>query len=138
MWSPALLLVGLLSPTALLTSAGREEHGGVAVDHVRYTKAFPELGTSWLARVRQTLSNVDLYFDANSHLLLFAVYQLHPDHDFSLDIPVEIRFADYRNVRGTAIPYRIQRVTNGSLNLDLIVDSASINSGLSDSDFALQ
>jgi hypothetical protein len=56
----------------------------------------------------------------------------------SRDIPVEIRFGDYKSVNGFLVPFRIQRVLQGMLNLDLTVTSATVNVGLADSDFALQ
>lgn len=71
------------------------------------------------------LTTTDLYIDPATHLPSALTYQVHPDANASADIPVEVIFSNYQVVDGVAIPYRIQRYFNGSLNLDLTVTQAS-------------
>lgn len=65
-------------------------------------------------------------------------YNIHPDNNALLDIPVEIDFSDYRLVSGVQIPFHIQKCLNNSLLLDFQVQNAAINSGLSASEFTVQ
>jgi len=52
-----------------------------------------------------------------------------------VEIPVEVRFADYRSVNGIDVPFHIQRLQNGSLMMDIAVTGASFNTGLSEDTF---
>jgi len=52
-----------------------------------------------------------------------------------LDIPVEIRFSDYRPVSGAQIPFHVEKFLNNTLLLDLQFTNAQLNSGLSASLF---
>ena len=85
----------------------------------------------------QGLSVVDLYVDPNSMLPLALAFKTHPDDDFNLNIPVEIRFGDYRNVNGVLAPFRIQKLLQGTLTLDLAVTQATVNSGVASSTFTI-
>jgi hypothetical protein len=81
---------------------------------------------------------VDFYLDPVSLLPLAIAFKVHPDKDMNTEIPTEVRFADYRVVNGARVPFHIQRLLNGSLVLDIVVTSATLNSGLPDSTFSLQ
>jgi len=76
------------------------------------------------------LTTRDYYIDPQSFLPLIVRFNTHADDDAERDIPVEIRFADYRYVSGVRVPFRIQKLLNGSVILDITVTSATINSGL--------
>src|SRR2546423_167898 len=95
----------------------------------------------------QHLTQVDLYLDATTLLPAALTFNTHPDNNMLLDIPVEIRFSDYRPVSGNSatvgaglspstspsspqIPFHIQKFLNNSLLLDLQFQTATLNSGL--------
>jgi hypothetical protein len=122
---------------ATVTYIGAESRNGVRVDHLRAFRTFPRQ-TAKMTATLQRLSTFDVYLDSTSHLPLAVTFNLHLDDDLSRDIPVEVRFADYRNVNGVLIPFRIQRRIQGGLELDVTVSIVTVNSGLSDSDFALR
>lgn len=72
-------------------------------------------------------SAADLGLDPSTYLPATLVYSQHPDNGAPASIQFEIHFSDYRPIGGVQIPFRIQRFVNGSLQLDIIVDSAQIN-----------
>jgi hypothetical protein len=91
-----------------------------------------------VARLTQHLTEVDLYLDPVSALPLKLTFNEHPDNDASRDIPVEIRFSDYRPVNGAQVPFRLQKFINGTLLLDIRVEQAILNSNLPASTFTVQ
>ena len=54
------------------------------------------------------------------------------------DVPVEVRYSDYRQVNGVSVPFHVQRYLNNGLVLDFVASQATINSGLSDAVFSVQ
>ncbi|HET6841441.1 MAG TPA: hypothetical protein VFK06_07105 [Candidatus Angelobacter sp.] len=142
-WSPAgwlaphALVQGMLDKGIVLHYVGAEVRDGVSVDHLQLYRAGLAKNPR-IARDTEKLSLADLFLDASTHLPQTLVYNTHPDNDYGRDIPVEVRFFDYRSVNGVMVPFRIQRFLQGVLNLDLTVSAAEINSGLTDSEFALQ
>jgi len=84
------------------------------------------------------LSATNVYIAPASFLPLGITFKAHPDTNSLVDVPVEVRFANYQNVNGVMVPFRIQKLQNGSLMLDITVQSATINSGLSATDFTIQ
>lgn len=138
-FSPLPLLASMVQPSTTLTYIGPEVRNGNSVDHLQAilshgaASAPPKL-TALIAH----LSTVDIYLDRATHLPWAVLYKTHPDNDLKEDIPVEIRFADYRSVNGVTIPFRIQRLINNELNLDFTISDAVINTGLADAAFALQ
>lgn len=72
------------------------------------------------------LSAVQLLTDPNTALPVSIVFSIHPDDDANLDIPITVRYSDYRRVNGVSIPYHIQKYINGGLSLDLQVENAQI------------
>jgi hypothetical protein len=64
-------------------------------------------------------------------------FQTHPDNNLGQDIPVHIRYLDYRSVNGIQVPFRVQKFLNGTLSLDLQFDSASFNTGLTANSFVV-
>ena len=72
------------------------------------------------------LSAFDLVISSQSYLPLAADYSIHPDDAANIDIPVEITYSDYQQVSGVSIPFHIQRFVNGTLSLDINIQTASI------------
>jgi hypothetical protein len=84
------------------------------------------------------MSQVDIFLDASTLLPAAIAFSLHPDDNALLDIPLEIRFSDYRPVSGAQVPFRIQKYLNNSLILDLQLQSTAFNTGLTAADFSVQ
>jgi hypothetical protein len=119
------------NPNLILNYVGAETRNGVAVQHVR---SYLYLATQRLARQSSTM---DFYLDSRSFLPVAVVFNVHPDNDATVDLPVEVYFSNYLLVSGIQVPSHIQRSLTGSVVLDIVVTGAAINSGLSDSDFKL-
>lgn len=90
------------------------------------------------ANLSQHLSAVEYHIDPNSYLPTHIQYNEHPDNDLGTDIPVEIRFADYRQISGVQVPFRIQKFMNGTTVLDITVNTVVINSSFSASEFSIE
>jgi hypothetical protein len=124
---PAFLMGRALgTPSYGISHMGDETSGNGGVEHVRVwqqTRGLPA-GTS------QQLSQVDLYLDASSGLPIAEAFATHPDTDAGLDIGIEIRFSDYRPVRGAQVPFRVQKYLNNGLVLDLRFGTVALNTGL--------
>jgi hypothetical protein len=54
-----------------------------------------------------------------------------------MDIPGEVRFGKYQSVGGLQVPTVIQQLLQGQVILELAIDSAAANTGLTEFDFAL-
>lgn len=134
-FSPLSTVEATLGTDMTLFYLGQETHNGVSVDHLRAYRNSSMKDPEGLTR---RLTTVDVYLDSSSHFPTTVAFNIHPDNDAENDIATEIRFADYRNVNGLNIPFKIQRFWQGVLNLDLVVNAANVNSGLLESDFALQ
>lgn len=134
---PAFTLQGVLNDTTVsVIYSGPETYAGAAAVHlILYRTVSP----SPVATIKliQKLSTVDLFLDAGSGLPLGIRFNTHPDNNALVDLSVEIRFSNYKQVNGVQVPMRITKFLQGSLLLDLNVSSVQINSGLTDSNFAL-
>jgi hypothetical protein len=113
---------------------GQETVNGLAVQHVRLWLSVSSPDTAAVTAIAH-LSAIDWYLDSTSALPLVVRFTTHPPDNSSVDIPVEIRFAQYQRANGVLLPFHIQKLFNGGLMLDLTISSATINSGLPDSDF---
>ncbi len=146
---PALTLETLAaSQNYVLSYVGQETYDGESVLHVSAWLQFPQLETSSSTNggpsvppaiaLMQHLSQMDFYLDPNSLFPVALVFTAHPDNNASIDIPIEIRFSGYQAVSGITVPMQVQKYINNGLALDLQFTSATLNSGLPSSAFALQ
>ena len=133
-FSPQSIITGYSATDVVLSYIAQETRAGLQVDHVRAYRTVLNQKPKIAALIKK-LSTVDLYLDPTTHLPLALTYNSHPDDDYTHDVPVEIRFADYRPFSGLNLPHRIQRLINGDLDLDMSLLSASVNTGLDDSAF---
>jgi len=129
---PALSILSQLSnPSVTTTYIGQETKNGAAVQHLHFV-----VQSSDPTGFFQQLSAEDVYLDASSNLPVVIAFNAHSDTDASTNIPVEIDFSNYQAVSGVQVPFRIQMQFNGSLLLDLAIQSATWNSGLTDATFS--
>jgi hypothetical protein len=124
---------GLLSGY-VATYVGPETRDSLAVQHLAITQDFSSIPGADSATF-QHLSQIDLYLDAATLLPVALAFNIHPDDNMLLDIPIEVHFSDYRSVNGVQIPFHVQKFLNNGLILDLQFQSAILNSGLSASAF---
>jgi hypothetical protein len=114
---------------------GLETKNGVSVQHIQIvpqSSAVSAVSNQMLAQIATT----DVYLDSSSYLPVAIAFSTHPDDNANLNIPVEIDFSNYQNVQGVSIPFHVQKLMNGSLLLDLTVQSAQVNTGLTSAVFS--
>jgi hypothetical protein len=129
---PALSVLSQLSnPNLLVTYVGNETWGGVSVQHLHFLNQNP-VATG----VFQQLGAEDVYLNASSNFPVAITFNAHPDNDASANIPAEVDFSNYQAVNGVQVPFRIQRLLNGSVLFDLTIQSATVNSGLTAAAFS--
>jgi hypothetical protein len=120
-----------------LAYVGLETLSDVSVQHIRASRvAFDKSGNP--VAMIAGWSQVDAYLDAQSLLPIDVRFNVYPDNDTNVRIPVEIIYSDYRVVNGIHVPFHIQKYLQNVLNLDLTITSATFNSGLSSSNFQVQ
>lgn len=122
------------SPNVLVAYIGQETRSGVAVQHLHFMTQVPSFADP--SGLVQRLGAEDIYLDASSSLPVALVFNAHADNDALTNIPVEIDFSNYQAVSGVTVPFRIQEFFNGTLFLDITVQSVTLNSGLTDSVFS--
>jgi hypothetical protein len=135
---PSFLVAHGVAPSGYAaTYIGHETLNGQTVEHVTISHASVvqiTLGATTLDHLSQT----DLFLDSTTFLPAAIAFNIHPDNNALLDIPIHVRFSDYRSVNGTKVPFHVEKYLNNGLILDLQFQSAAINSGLSLTTFAAQ
>jgi hypothetical protein len=114
---------------------GAETLDSLNVHHIAVTQLPPKFTTD--PQLHQHLTQVDLYIDPSTFLPVALSFNLHPDENALSDIPVEIRYSDYRLVKGQQIPFHIQKFFNNTLQLDIQLDSATVNTGVPSTTFGV-
>lgn len=134
---PAFTVGRMVSSGKLILSyLEHETQNGQAVEHViayQSSTFQPPAGIPTFSHLTQ----MDLFLDSSTLLPAALAFNIHPDNNAGLDIPVEIRFSDYRPVNGAQIPFHIQKFISNTLALDLQFTSAVLNSGLSPTEFVV-
>jgi len=135
---PALMLrrTGVNS-RSVFALVGSETLDGRAVEHLTAWQQFPFL-TGDMATRFQHLSQMEIYLDSSTLLPVALAFNAHPDNNLLVDIPVEVRYLDYRAVNGVEVPFHVQKLINNTLALDLQFQSATLNSGLTPSSISAQ
>ncbi len=129
---PAFAITRRLSSSGFVASyVGHEIRNGQAVEHVAVSQTSP-------TQTLQHLTQIDFFLDSSNFLPAALTFNVHPDNDMGLDIPIEIRFSDYRSVNGVPVPFRVQKYLNNGLVFDLQIQSVAFNTGLTSSSFSVQ
>jgi hypothetical protein len=137
-FQPALALGGIVSSRNYTVSySGPESKDGISVTHLTVTQPLLNAPADIMA-LMQHLSQMDLFVDATTHLPVALDFNIHPDNNALLDIPVEIRYSDYTAVNGVQVPFHIQKYLNNSLVLDIQLQGATLNAGLAANAFTIQ
>jgi hypothetical protein len=119
------------------TYVGHETHNGQAVEHVSVSQTAPAPNAAG-APTFEHLSQVDFFLDSTTLLPAAVSFNIHPDNNALLDIPVEVRFTDYRATNGAQVPFHVRKFLNNSLILDFQANSVALNSGLTAATFQVQ
>ncbi len=119
------------------TYVGQETRDGQAVEHVSVSQTSSVQGSPGTPTF-QHLTQVEFFLDSTTFLPAAMSFNTHPGNDMGLDIPIEVRFSDYRSVNGAQVPFHVQRYLNNTLSLDFQAESVTVNSGLSASAFRAQ
>jgi hypothetical protein len=134
---PAFTVSRIMTPRKyVLSYVGHETQNGQAVEHVTAYQPSTVPLPAGVATFSH-LTQMDLFLDSSTLLPVTLAFNIHPDNNANLDIPVQILFSDYRPVNGAQIPFHVQKFINNNLALDLQFTSAVLNSGLSASSFTV-
>lgn len=84
------------------------------------------------------LTEMDLYLDPGTLLPIRLDFNIHPDNNALVDIPISVHYSGYQTVNGVTVPMHIERFLNHLREYDLQVQSVAINTGLNQSEFSAQ
>jgi hypothetical protein len=115
---------------------GHETRNGEAVEHVSISQ--PIDSSHDPTGLLRHLSQMEIYLDSGTLLPSAISYNVHPDDNGLLDIPVEVQFNDYRAVGGSQIPYHVQKLMNNLPVLDIQAQSVAVNTSLNATAFSVQ
>jgi hypothetical protein len=127
---------GLSAPGYVAIYVGQETRNGQTVQHVSISQ--PIASSYDPTGLFQRLSQVEIYLDAGTLLPSAISYNVHPDDNGLLDIPVEVQFSNYQAVSGSQVPYHVQKFMNNVLILDIQAQSVTLNTGLNATAFSIQ
>jgi hypothetical protein len=136
-FAPALVLEEFLNdPSLTIVNLGQTSLNGEAVQHLRSWRTLTSTsGAPADLAIIQSLSTVDIYIDLTSNLPVALNFNLHPDSNAGVNIPVQILYSNWQSSSGMMLPFHVQRFFNGNLLDDISVSTATVNSGLSPSAF---
>jgi len=122
--------------------SGNVDRNGQSLNGLHGTLPVPGPDASrhpaWMLTLLQQASQFDLYIDSATMLPAEMAFNGHPDNDVRRDLPVRVRYSEYRAVNGIQVPFRIRKYVNNSLILDVKIETAVFNTGLSASEFSVQ
>jgi hypothetical protein len=133
---PAFPITHGLSSGYVATYVGLETRDGQAVEHLTVSQT-SVLQTPAGALTLAHLSQMDFFLDSATFLPTAITFNIHPDNNAGLDIPIEIRFSDYRAVNGVQVPFHVEKYLNNGLILDLQFQTVTLNTGLTTGSFSL-
>jgi hypothetical protein len=79
-----------------------------------------------------------LVLDAATSLPVSLSFTGHPEDDALRGFPVLYSFSQYQTQNGMQQPFHIQKFVQGTLTLDVTVQSFAVNSGLTPSQFSVE
>ncbi|HEU5340214.1 hypothetical protein [Edaphobacter sp.] len=124
---PSLGLQSASMPTSItFADLGTESTPEGSFRHVRaqFASAAFTGDANTVGQLTATVMDIDL--DPASSLPVRLRYSVRPDSGADVKIPIVVKFSDYRNINGTEIPYRIERYVNGTLQLQITLQSSHI------------
>ncbi|HEV8523363.1 MAG TPA: hypothetical protein VGQ71_02600 [Terriglobales bacterium] len=133
---PVVWLSALIADSDIsLFSAGQEQQGNSLAYHLRAWRSFaykPEL------RHLSEFSVADLWIDATSFLPTKIAYQQRAARGIDEGIRIELTPSDYKALGGIVCPLTIEVSRNGTPWAHISITTVSLNTGLTDAEFAIQ
>lgn len=111
---------------------GQTQHDGISTQHIRLFQAQPGMPA-----IFQRLSAMDFYLNSATLLPEAVAFNIHPDKNAGVNLPVNVEFSNYQVVQGATIPMRIRKYQEGTLMVDITVSTVSLNQGLDSTVFSL-
>jgi hypothetical protein len=129
---PTFTINSLLANNYSISFVANDTVEGKTAEHLLAVRQFQAQGAlfNWSAAALQRLTAMDVYLDSSTFLPAAVRFNSHPDHNDLIDIPIEARFSDYRQVGGALVPFHIQKYLNNVLALDFQVSTATFNTRL--------
>lgn len=133
---PLALLAGALNnPDTAYKYVGLEMLDVASAHHVQMWNSFAS--TPKLQRLA-SFSLRDIWIDAKSGLPIKISYTRRDAGGASPGIAMEASYSDYRNIGGVFYPFSIQESFNGTPWATITIQSVTLNTGLTDSNFPVQ
>ena len=133
---PALTVLSQESnPNLSITYFGQETKNGVSVQHLQFALTVQRRFLVLVIRCSRSAPLTCTWIRPRCYRSR-SLSNTHPDNNSLLNIPVEVDFSNYQSVNGIQVPYHIQKYLNGSLLLDMTIQTAALNSGLTVSAFS--
>jgi hypothetical protein len=124
-FAPVLTLVDQAGSTNVTSSLAMDANGAPVVT-LTISKSF-DVGDASVSALLSHLSTVKLSLDGTTFLPLSLSFNAHPDKNPEIDIPMTIKYSDYRKVSGATVPFHIQKfIHDNGLTLDLQVENVTI------------
>ena len=131
---PALVLTRMLQRSSIALFYAGQSHGLLHFWACKQPAGAPK---AMLDSLRH-LTRVDIWLDAKTLLPAKLEYNTHPDNNAAVDIPVRVTYSGYQKLGGVLTPSRVKKFFNGTIQIDMQVQSVTLNSGLPASDFDVQ
>ncbi len=130
---PALMDVSFPASNVMLIDQGLATVDGAALHRITVEKPWP--GNPVDAEGNPLTTVTDLYFNAQTHLLMksaLGILGSQPSPEHLLQV---ITYGSYSVVNGILVPYLYRETLNGQILWTLQLDKIHLNQGLSDSEF---
>ncbi len=89
-------------PTYVFTDLGQEQHQGITVEHIQVYRSISDKEQDFVTLVKRW-SAVDYYLESQTAIPIAISFPTHPDRNAMSDIPVEVKYSDYRRIGGILI-----------------------------------
>ncbi len=122
----------LSNPDYAFEYVAQEQLDGITSHHIRFWNTYTI--DSHLEHLAD-FSEKHIWIDAATGLPLKMAYDERAGRGAVPAIQVEARYSDLREVDGVIYPFHIERYYNGSLWLDIRIDTVNIGDTVADSDF---
>jgi outer membrane lipoprotein-sorting protein len=130
-----LLLSALNNLDEAFEYVGQDSLNGVSVQHVKVWDTFasdPRL------QKLAPFSAKDIWFDSRSGLPVELAYSRRAGQGAVPSFEVEVFFSNYTNAGGVLYPFEVKKSYNGTPWETITIRSVAFNTGLTDSDFAVE
>lgn len=130
-----LVAVALTNPDFAVEYVGLEEVDAKAAHHIRVQNTFAS--TPKLKGLSE-FTEKHVWIDAVSGLPIKLYCEERSAGGAVPRVPIEVSYADYRNVGGVLYPFQIKKSLNGSPWASITIQHVTLNSGLSEADFPVR